>query len=665
MKPSDSTGEKPMNAIAPANAFRAHARPFLAAGVLSAAEVEAVALVAPRFGEGDEEVLLGLAFVAAAPRLGHVVIELTEARELFEEPSRPREHAEDEALPWPENLARWHTATIRSELVGPERPFVAVPIADGRFGLTTHRRNAEEAHVAALVRARAATPLAAPARTEELVRQLFGAAHASEAAEAVRVCAANSLTIVTGGPGTGKTFSLTRLLAVLALAEPERSLRVRLAAPTGKAAARMGEAIREGLASLPLPEATRALLAAQRAETVHRTIGLRPDGTARFDERNPLQADLVVVDEASMIDLALMRALLRAVPLTARLVLLGDPDQLASVEAGAVLDDFVNAPMLAAHRAHFTVSRRFGEAPTLAACAHALQTPTAKPAPSDSPSGQLTLFGEEVTSTKRTTVAASAPKEERERLREALELLRGEAVREGDPRRDRLTWLGPLRGREGTLAPEQWHALAEPYANGYVAALRALPKNPSPEDLARLLAQLDLYRVLAVHRRGPTGVETLAQGLEQRLLGPRGPELASRSRLRHGLPILVLENAPEAKLTNGDVGIALELEGTLTCIFPGESGAEVRRVAPSRLPSYEGAFALTVHKSQGSQFREVALVLAGRSSPIQTRELVYTALTRAKEAVRWLGGARELEEALTTRTKRRSTLRARLTPTET
>ena len=663
------------------SAFLDRARPFVEARVLTSAEVEIVRLVATRFGEGNPEALLGLAFAAAAPRLGHVVIALTEAREVFEDASlRSRDDPAD-ALPWPEDLAAWHACTLQSLLVGPDRPFVAVPLAAGGFGLATHRRNAEEAHVAALVRARARAPRTPPQRVETLIDEVFGADRAGEAAHAVRVCSGHSLTIITGGPGTGKTFSITRLLAVLALAAPEAPPRVRLAAPTGKAAARMGEAIAEGLASLSLPAAARAALGSLRAETVHRAIGLRPDGTARFDEENPLRADLVVVDEASMIDLALMRALLRAVPLSARLVLLGDPDQLASVEAGAVLDDFVHAPELAGNRVHFTVSRRFGDAPTLAACAHAMQTPfrslptrahlenapqSVKPQAesqaesyadsyaegrkSSGPARQLALFD----------TSAPAPRGDDARRHEATALLRGERVAPNDSRTDRLTWLGPLHGPGGTLAREQWQALAAPYERGYLAALHALPKNPDDGELAKLLVALDRYRVLAVHRRGTTGVLTLQHELEARLLGAQAHGAVHAGRLRHGLPILVVETAPDAHLTNGDVGIAVEIHGALSCIFPGESRHTVRHIAPVRLPAFEGAFAMTVHKAQGSQFREVALVLAGRASPIQTRELVYTAITRAREAVRWVGGAHELDEALRTRTRRRSTLRERL-----
>jgi exodeoxyribonuclease V alpha subunit len=630
--------------------FLARATPFLAAGALTHAEVEAVAHVAPRFGEHDPEVLLGLAFVAAAPRLGHVVLSLEEAPELFE-------GVAEAPLPWPADRAAWHARTAASPLVGEGKPFAPVPYAVDeaeapRGRLATQRRSAEEAHVAALVRQRAATRIAPPDGTEELLARFFAEDPTGEAARAVRVCAESSLTVVTGGPGTGKTFSLTRLLAVIAgAATDDRPAAIRLAAPTGKAAARMGEAIAEGLATLELVAPVRARLAGIRAETLHKLLGVRPDGTVAHHERNPIHADLVVVDEASMVDLALMRVLLRAVPLGARLVLLGDPDQLASVEAGAVLGDFVRSAALSPNRVHFTKSRRFALAPSLAACAHALQSPQerddeARDSASATPGAstpQLTLFHEGA---------------EDVRVDRAIALLTGRAHAEADPMPKRLEWLREAKGVGGALDAKQLARIVAPYRAGFAARLAALPESPSEADLAALLASFDDYRVLAVLRRGALGVEGLAMTLEREVLGPRRPD-ETGTILRHGLPILVTENAPEAQLTNGDVGLVLRLEGALQAVFT-SAAAGVRRVAAARLPSVESAFAMTVHKSQGSQFRRVALVMPGRPSPLATRELVYTALTRARETVVWVGSERELREALLARTRRRSTLRARL-----
>ena len=626
------------------SSFRERARVFLEAGALTHAEVEAVALLAPRFGESDVEVLLGLAFVAAAPRLGHVVLDLAEASALWSAATLTSARGgidndeENISLPWPADGASWHARTLASALVGAGLPFVAVPVEGRSPLLSTHRRNAEEAHVARLVFERARTPMPAPANLEALLLELFGDGAHGEAADAVRLAARQSLAIVTGGPGTGKTFSLTRLLVALARSEdPSHPLVVRLVAPTGKAAARMGEAIAEGLATLPLPEPLRARLASLKAETVHRLVRLRPDGTASHHEQNPIPATLVIVDEASMVGLTLMRALLRAVPATARLVLLGDPDQLASVEAGAVLGDMVRAEALRNNRVHFTTSRRFASAPTLSACAHALQTPAISQADG----------------------ATALARSESERRRDAIAYLAGERIVDGDPQRERLRALGPARGARGFVDGAQLTELLAPYREHFVPALRNLPENPDDPALAALLATLDDYRVLAVHRRGPLSVASLEQAFEAELLRGFARPSTGDARLRHGLPILITENAPEAGLTNGDVGLVLELAGTLTCVFPSSAPGTVRRIAPARLPAFEGGFVMTVHKSQGSQFRRVGLVLAGLASPIQSRELVYTALTRARESVLWVGSTTELDEALRTRIERRSTLAQR------
>ncbi len=633
------------------NRFFALARPFLDAGALTHAEVEAVALVAPRFHEANVEALLGLAFVAAAPRLGHVVVALPDAPRLWAAAARTGRHAltsrdrdgeslsEDEdsaALPWPSDLAAWHATTLASSLVGARKPFVAVPHSSGVPRLATHRRDAEEHAVATLMLARAARPQTPPAAIDALLHGLFGTEAHGEAANAVRLASANSLAIVTGGPGTGKTFSITRLLAALALSETEKDpLVVRLAAPTGKAAARMGEAIAEGLQSVALPNPLRERLGSLKAETIHRLVGLRPNGTVRHNAANPMRASLVVVDEASMVDLSLMRTLLHALPDHARLVLLGDPDQLASVEAGAVLGDLVRSPLLAPCRMHFTTSRRFGTAPTLAACAHALQTRD------DAQTAQMAQTAQ------------------------AVAYLTGKARAAGETEFERLRWLGEACGTRGFVNREQLDALVAPYRSTFLATLRALSDSPSESDLVGVLEALDEYRVLAVHRRGPLSVATLEAAMERELLGPVDADTGREGRegrLRHGLAVLVTANDAESNLANGDVGIALRINGVLTCIFAGDSASQVRRVAPARMPSFDGAFAMTIHKSQGSQFRHVAMVLAGRPSPIQTRELVYTALTRAKESVRWVGSERELELALATRTERVSSLGTRLSP---
>lgn len=337
------------------SAFLKRAQPFLKAGVLDASDVHAIALTAPRFGEDDVERMLGLAFAARAPRVSHPGVDLRTLRHHIDVEA-------DEELPWPADPEAWAAYTLGSPMVGgPDdelKPFVAQPRARQTDAplLLTRRMYVEQQRVARAVVARAAHEVPEAARVADLdatLARLFPVAATGgtggtdgpdgEAARAVRLAATRRLALIVGGPGTGKTFSVTRLLAALMQGS---AISVALAAPTGKAAARMREAIREATdaAARPLLDVSddvRARLQSLPATTLHRLVGVRPDGSARHTAVNPIPAQLVIVDEVSMVDLTMMRRLLEAVHPDARLVLLGDRDQLASVEAGCVLADLV------------------------------------------------------------------------------------------------------------------------------------------------------------------------------------------------------------------------------------------------------------------------------------------------------------------------------------
>jgi exodeoxyribonuclease V alpha subunit len=647
--------------------FAARTEPFLAAGVLAPADVHAVALTAPRFGESDPIRMLGLAFAVRAPRVGHAGVDLaTVALRIDDEEVRAEEGSEP-SLPWPDP-ATWMKATLGSPMVGPpdrrDRPFVRQLLDSGSL-LLTRRIYREQERVAAALRHRAVAVVADRARIAELDRtiaRLFGDDPTSEAARAVRLAAARRLALVVGGPGTGKTFSITRLLAaVLAGRDDDRPV-VALAAPTGKAAVRMREAILEATSPeatpwLDIDDRLRSTLRALESKTLHRLLGMRPDGSSRHDARNPLPADLVVVDEVSMVDLGLMRHLLEAISPEARLVLLGDRDQLPSVEAGSVLADLVgdrSTGPLAGSLQLFTESRRFADAPDVALVAGCLQS--------------------------YATSVTGLPAEAAERLVRALDVFCGRAHAPGERHPgSRLSWLGPpdRPGEHWPARPTeaQLDALAAPYTKGFAwldpaGGVRAVEGYAqllrrhagSLHDQARqreLLGALERYRVLAVHRRGPLGVADLNRAIARQVrqfLGHRG----AGGRHWVGLPILVTENSYEVGLMNGDVGLVLSVSGNGEAVFPTERPEQVRRVALSRLPPHEPALAMTVHKAQGSQFDRVALVLAGRPSPIQTRELVYTGVTRARNQLAWLGDEAELHEALGRRVARASGLEALL-----
>lgn len=685
-----------------AAAFFSRAQPFIDAGVLASSDVHAIALTAPRFGEEDIERMLGLAFAARAPRVSHPGVDLASVRQHVDV-------EEGEDLPWPLDMAAWAAHTLASPMVGgPDdhlKPFVRQPRRSSRAAqpsaplLLTRRMYVEQRRVATVLVARADREVPESARIADLdaiLARLFPTGGEGtdgpdgESARAVRLAATQRLALIVGGPGTGKTFSVTRLLAALSgdgrTADDRTAdgagppLSIALAAPTGKAAARMREAIREATDTkaqplLDVSDEVRARLQALPATTLHRLVGMRPDGSARHTAANPIPAQLVIVDEVSMVDLTMMRRLLEAVHPDARLVLLGDRDQLASVEAGCVLADLVpatdhgdgettddttaaavdaahgtTAAPLAANTRTFTRSRRFESAPDIALIAACLQSyATRHPdLPPDDP------------------VAA---------LESALDVFSGKRHASLETRPDwRIERLGEPDRSDRVAKPtaQQLTRLAAPYIEGYAAMLTAALGEPRRADepgrvddlqwQRDLLAALDRYRVLAVHRRGPLGVQRLEQDLARRVRAAldaapgvrRGGDLGYGHWV--GRPVLITENAYDIGLMNGDVGIVLPLADGAAAVFPHETPGEVRRVALSRLPPHEGALAMTVHKSQGSQFDHVALVLAGRDSPIQTRELVYTGVTRARQRLSWLGDLDELRTALARQVRRESGL---------
>jgi exodeoxyribonuclease V alpha subunit len=647
-----------MTSAAPA-AFLDRAQPFLKAGVLDASDIHAIALTAPRFGEDDIERMLGLAFAARAPRVSHPGVDLRTLRQHIVIET-------DEPLPWPSDPDAWARRTLASPMVGsPDdllKPFVAQPRRSAPDAplLLTRRMYVEQQRVSGAIAARAAHELSDAAHIGDLdatLARLFPSSAGTdgpdgEAARAVRLAATRALALIVGGPGTGKTFSVTRLLAALM---ESRALSVALAAPTGKAAARMREAIREATDATAQPvldvsDDVRARLQALPATTLHRLVGVRPDGSSRHTAANPIAAQLVIVDEVSMVDLTMMRRLVEAVHPDARLVLLGDRDQLASVEAGCVLADLVPATgtaPLAGNTQTFTRSRRFESAPDIALIAACLQSyATRHP---DLPSGDPPAA-----------------------LARAIEVFSGarHASQETQPEW-RIERLGaPDRSdRYAKPAAQQLTRLAAPYLEGYAEALIAAlgdgQQVDDPQWQRELLAVFDRYRVLAVHRRGPLGVQQLEQALAKRIRDAIDAGRGDRAHRRSidlgeghwvGRPILITENAYDIGLMNGDVGIVLPLADGAAGVFPHETPGEVRCVALSRLPPHEGALAMTVHKSQGSQFDHVALVLAGRDSPIQTRELIYTGVTRAKQRLSWLGDLDELRIALARQVRRESGL---------
>jgi exodeoxyribonuclease V alpha subunit len=428
--------------------------------------------------------------------------------------------------------------------------------------------------------------------------------------------------VISGGPGTGKTTTVIRIMALLLEQAAGRPLQIALAAPTGKAAARMQEAIRLTRDRLPVSQEIREAIPGE-AMTIHRLLGFRP-GSVRFrhDRKNPLPVDVLVVDEASMVDLALMAKLVWALPPQARLILLGDKDQLASVEAGAVLGDICDdAPGFSAG-----FSRRLVGA-----------TEQVGGEGDDPPIRDAIV---ELTRSYRfgetSGIGRLARHVNRGDGREALALLeRGEfedAVwRPLESPRDLAARLAEAAERLGT----------------YLDA-------GTPESA---LEGLDRLRILSAHRTGPFGVETLNRLVED-CLEAQGV-IQPRSAWYHGRPVLITANDYNLRLFNGDLGITLfdpAAEGKPRVFFRTAEG-DIRRLPPTRLPEHETAFAITVHKSQGSEAETVLLILPNELSPVMTRELIYTGITRARSRVEIWGTGSVFEAAVCRRLQRSSGLR--------
>ncbi|GAA4346356.1 exodeoxyribonuclease V subunit alpha [Angustibacter luteus] len=613
---------------------------FNAASMISAADVQVARRLGVLAHESDEQVLLAVALAVREVRAGSVCVSLDDVRTLVQ--AEDDEAAEDDTatvptltddLPWPDP-AQWRTALAASPLVasgvdGPaDRP---VRWVDGRLYLDRYWRHEQTVRTLVDERLRSG-PLTVGSRLlADETHRFFPSPGDARQRLGAAAAATSRLTVLTGGPGTGKTTTVARLLAVLqSVAGPD--LRIALAAPTGKAAARLQEAVRAQVAGFE-DEQDRRRVGEPEATTIHRLLGWRPGSSTRFqhDRDHHLPHDVVIVDETSMVSLPLMARLLEALRPQARLVLVGDPDQLASVEAGAVLGDLVARPPVAD-----------GLPATLAAVV-----------PADLPTdpGALTRLRSGVV--RLETVH-----------RHGADIGRlAAAVRAGDG--DQV--LEVLRS--GSAAVSFVETAGEGPNQTEVAAVRQDAESAGVElvaaaragDVAGALHALDEHRLLLAHRRGRAGVAFWAAQVEEWVAeavgAAPGPDASWAGSVWYpGRPLLVTANDRDSGLYNGDTGVVVaDGEGGVLAAFGDPS--QPLLVRPHRLPSVETVYAMTVHRGQGSQFQHVSLVLPPVSSPLLTRELFYTAVTRARERVRVVGTEAAVRAAVDRPVRRASGLR--------
>jgi len=570
---------------------------------------------------------LAAALTSAATGQGHVCLDLTTAGQDEVQPLRPGAHPVR-----PQSIEQWRTALLGCTTVG--RPGDYTPLVlDDSDRLYLHRSWEHERAVAdGLLSRCVSVPIddeSVRAGLDRYFPPLSGAADMQRVAAAASVT--RSFTVISGGPGTGKTSTVARILALLIEQAGEREPAIILAAPTGKAAMRLRQSILHAADQLGLPAGIRQRFPDQ-VRTIHRLLGVVPGSTSfRHNRDNPLCCDTLVVDEVSMVDLPLMARLLEALPDHARLILLGDQDQLASVEAGAVLADICNHGLQSPFSTQFrsTMEALCGPLPTEAS----MPTDTPPPPVSDSVIHLRTSyrFGTDsgIGLLSRLINAGEGAV--------ALDLL--QSATRGD-----LAWR-PLPAAAGFDA-----AFSAAVRDGYGAYVGAT----TPEAA---LAALERFRVLAPHRAGICGVANLNR-LTEAALGLRRPEGEPWCRL---LPLMVTGNNYELELFNGDTAVLLDdpQSGRLAAFFCNPEGG-LRRLSPLRLPPCEPALALTVHKSQGSEFDRVLLILPEHISETLSRELLYTAVTRARNRVEIWGAEEVFLRAVGRRIERSSGLRDRL-----
>jgi len=595
--------------------------PFVEAGVLDAAAVQVAGVVARSVQGVEPEVLLGAALATRAPLFGHVCVVIGSVRDSIAVDDEGGEHARSlESLPWPDP-EKWGAILAASPAVyrpGGGPTGVTLPLVWDGTRLYLERYWRFETRVAdeLLRRARSDGGLTTSSpELDAILDRLFvpdGTAPPDRQRDAAEKALTRRIAVIGGGPGTGKTRTIAGLLSVAVALSSERGrrLEVALAAPTGKAAARMTEAVHEEVATAGADAAVAAALSATAAQTLHRLLGIGSAGKPRHDRFNQLPHDLVVVDETSMVSLPLMARLLEAVRPDATLVLVGDPYQLASVEAGAVLGEIVGPMATGPAEGPLTAgiellerNHRFGPDSRIAALADAIRRGDAD--------GAVAVLARH-DSEELTWVEDDD--------QEALALLCGEA--------------------------------AASAAKVVEAAL-----NHDAEGGLREACRL---KVLCATRFGPLGVFAWTNRIET-LTAQALPGAGIGRRSYPGRPVVVTRNDYFNRLFNGDVGVVVVGPTGPVAAFS-DPGKGLRELAMSQLGDVDTWWATTIHKSQGSEFARVIVTLPRPPSPVLSRELVYTAVTRAKEQVTLVAAEESLRAAISRPVARASGLQEKLWP---
>jgi len=589
-------------------------------------DIQFAQLVAP---ELQPALLLAAACVSAEAGEGHVCLPLSNLSEanLFagRQPALAQAIWQAAGAPddWPSHLADWPAVSDGGRVT---------PLVLSNQRLYLHRLWQSEGRVADFFAAQEVKTAFDISAAGEVLNSLFGDQPENWQKIAAAVALTRKTAVISGGPGTGKTTTVAKLLAALIRLNPG-TLRIQLAAPTGKAAARLTESLGRALQDLAVSDEERRRFPAE-ATTLHRLLGAQPDTQRlRYHAGNPLHLDVLVVDEASMVDLSMMAKLIAALPAHARVVFLGDRDQLASVEAGAVLGDICRCT-----ESGYSLARA-EQLALLTGCTLQGSDDAQAPAVRDS----ICLLQKSYRFDASSGIGQLA-----------------KAINQGDAEHVRAVFAAAHQdiSYQPLNSAEAYQAMLDEIAQGYQPFLQLIRQQASP---AEVIAAFGRYQLLCALRDGPFGVQGLNQRIEQRLMQLqriRRPGMGSR--WYEGRPVMITRNDSALGLFNGDIGIMLRDEkSNLKVFFPLPDGS-IKAIQPSRLPSHETAWVMTVHKSQGSEFEHTALVMPTQFLPVLTRELVYTAITRARKQLTIYSEPGVFQRAVQLQTQRRSGLVDRL-----
>lgn len=571
----------------------------------------------------DASLFLAAACVSSMNRHGHVCLDLSQIA--------GQQVSEGTDLFYPD-LETWRDDLRTSPAVGRPGEFKPL-IFDGNAKLYLHRYSEYQTRLAFFIRSRmGAADSVMDSRLKRNLNPLFDVDPSGKEINwqkiACLLSVMNRFTVISGGPGTGKTTTIVTIMALFLAMNPEKPPKIALAVPTGKAAARLQDAIREARDRLPCAEKIKAGIPSA-ASTIHRLLGSIPGSPYfRHHENNRLDADMVIIDESSMVDLALLSKLTMALPDHARLILVGDKDQLASVEAGSAFGDICD--ICRSNSFSKPISRLIFDTTGMEMENKLEINPETKIRDCMVQLTKNYRFGENSGIRKISQAIHSG------NGTIALELL--EDQRYPDIRREKVP--GPQQMRTSLKA----------------SVIKRFYDYLSAESPSDALIAFGQFQVLCALREGPYGVHVINRMIEEILISS-GRIRKTAGLWYHGRPVMITRNDYRLNLFNGDVGIAWEdpKDFELRVFFPDETNG-LRTIHPARIGGHETVYAMTVHKSQGSEFDNILLLLPDRESPVLTRELLYTAITRARKQVMIWGDAAGLHAAVQKRVKRISGL---------